>query len=102
MEVKRQAAERWCRAVNADGRLGGWCYLLARNPDSDVQQALTLAVDAVAAWPRLSRRSGPPGEQPFVGRLDLHPAHPNGARLVGGQDEQALGSVGMLGRRARQ
>jgi type III restriction enzyme len=35
MEVKRAAAERWCRAVNADGRKGSWRYGLARSP-SDV------------------------------------------------------------------
>lgn len=35
MEVKRGAAERWCRAVNADGRFGRWRYGLALSP-SDV------------------------------------------------------------------
>lgn len=42
-EVKRQAAERWCRAVNADGQHGRWMYVLARNPDTEVAQALSLA-----------------------------------------------------------
>lgn len=32
MELKRGAAERWCRAVNADGRFGRWRYGLALNP----------------------------------------------------------------------
>jgi hypothetical protein len=31
-EVKRAAAERWCRAVSADGRFGTWRYFLAFNP----------------------------------------------------------------------
>jgi type III restriction enzyme len=30
-EVKRQAAERWCAAVNATGEFGRWRYLLAFN-----------------------------------------------------------------------
>lgn len=45
-EIKRQAAERWCKAVNADGKFGRWSYVLARNPDRDVVQALSLAVDS--------------------------------------------------------
>jgi type III restriction enzyme len=32
MEVKRAAAERWCKAVNADGKYGTWRYGLATNP----------------------------------------------------------------------
>lgn len=32
MDVKTQAAERWVKAVNADGRFGIWGYALARNP----------------------------------------------------------------------
>ena len=30
-DVKRQAAERWVAAVNADGRFGNWRYLLIEN-----------------------------------------------------------------------
>jgi type III restriction enzyme len=30
-DVKEQAAERWVRAVNADGRHGEWRYLISRN-----------------------------------------------------------------------
>lgn len=48
MEVKRQAAERWCNAVTADGRFGSWEYVLARNPDRDIAQALNLAVNVAA------------------------------------------------------
>lgn len=29
-EVKRQAAERWCAAVNADGQYGAWSYAMVR------------------------------------------------------------------------
>ena len=36
MEVKRGAAERWVRAVNADGRHGHWSYALALNPNDVV------------------------------------------------------------------
>jgi type III restriction enzyme len=32
MDVKTQAAERWVKAVNADGRFGLWRYILVRNP----------------------------------------------------------------------
>ncbi len=32
-EVKRQAAERWVRAVNADGRYGTWSYAVAKRLD---------------------------------------------------------------------
>ena len=49
MEAKRQAAVRWCHAVNSDEKFGEWAYVLARNADSDVAQALMLAVDAQAA-----------------------------------------------------
>jgi type III restriction enzyme len=30
-DVKRQAAERWVRAVNAEGSFGEWCYDLAHD-----------------------------------------------------------------------
>jgi type III restriction enzyme len=39
MDVKRAAAERWCRAVNADGKCGTWHYLLTTNIH-DVPQIL--------------------------------------------------------------
>ncbi len=32
--VKRQAAERWARAVNADGRYGAWSYEVAKEPEA--------------------------------------------------------------------
>jgi type III restriction enzyme len=31
-EVKTAAAERWVRAVNADGRYGEWSYAVAKKP----------------------------------------------------------------------
>jgi len=31
--VKREAAERWVKAVNADGRHGQWAYVIAKKPD---------------------------------------------------------------------
>jgi type III restriction enzyme len=33
VDVKRQAAERWCAAVNADGRYGEWRYAIAWKPE---------------------------------------------------------------------
>jgi type III restriction enzyme len=30
--VKRQAAERWVAAVNADGTYGRWAYAVAKKP----------------------------------------------------------------------
>lgn len=32
-EVKKAAAERWVKAVNADGKFGYWLYAIARGPD---------------------------------------------------------------------
>ena len=32
-EIKAQAAERWVRAVNADGNYGEWRYAIARDPN---------------------------------------------------------------------
>ena len=32
-EVKSQAADRWVRAVNADGRFGQWSYAVAKSPE---------------------------------------------------------------------
>jgi type III restriction enzyme len=31
-DIKAQAADRWVRAVNADGRFGTWHYAMARKP----------------------------------------------------------------------
>jgi type III restriction enzyme len=31
-DIKTQAAQRWVKAVNADGRFGTWLYALAKNP----------------------------------------------------------------------
>src|SRR4030065_1863909 len=33
MEIKAQAAQRWSKAVNTDGRFGPWNYALARSPN---------------------------------------------------------------------
>lgn len=38
-EVKQAAAERWCAAVNADGRWGKWTYRVAWSP-GDVAEYL--------------------------------------------------------------
>lgn len=46
-DVKKAAAERWCRAVNADGRYGTWQYQLAFNP-GDVPWILSEATRRVA------------------------------------------------------
>lgn len=45
-EVKKQAAERWCAAVNATGEFGRWSYLLAMKVGDLVQ-----ALDEIAALP---------------------------------------------------
>jgi type III restriction enzyme len=37
--VKKQAAERWVAAVNADGQYGQWSYAIARKP-ADVARIL--------------------------------------------------------------
>jgi type III restriction enzyme len=44
-DIKAQAAERWVKAVNADGRFGTWRYAMARKP-VDVPKAITQAVDS--------------------------------------------------------
>jgi len=31
-DIKAQAADRWVKAVNADGRFGTWRYAMARKP----------------------------------------------------------------------
>ena len=31
-EIKAAAAQRWCRAVNNDGRFGTWSYHLVTHP----------------------------------------------------------------------
>lgn len=38
-EIKRQAAERWCAAVNTDGTYGRWDYRIVRKPE-DVEGVL--------------------------------------------------------------
>jgi len=40
-EVKKAAAERWVKAVNADGKFGHWQYAIARGPEE-----VTRCVDA--------------------------------------------------------
>jgi len=32
-EIKRAAADRWVKAVNADGKFGYWQYVIARGPE---------------------------------------------------------------------
>ncbi|MGH9363363.1 MAG: restriction endonuclease, partial [Thermoanaerobaculia bacterium] len=44
-EVKRAAAERWVKAVNADGTSGRWLYAMARKP-SDIDAILKWAVES--------------------------------------------------------
>lgn len=44
-EEKRSAAERWCRAVNHDGRFGEWQYKMSnldkvRSSLDEIQQAI--------------------------------------------------------------
>ena len=41
-EVKREAAERWVAAVNADGTYGRWLYRLTKKT-TEVSQLLTAA-----------------------------------------------------------
>lgn len=42
LEVKQQAARRWVKAVNTDGRYGHWDYALARQP-AEVRTCLETA-----------------------------------------------------------
>lgn len=51
-EVKRAAAERWARAVIADGRYGEWRYAMARSI-SDVAEIL----DAIRVEPAVARKT---------------------------------------------
>jgi type III restriction enzyme len=37
-EVKRAAAERWVKAVNADGQFGHWQYVTARKPEEVIER----------------------------------------------------------------
>ncbi|MEO8622679.1 MAG: hypothetical protein ABI625_16530 [bacterium] len=41
-EVKEGAAQRWCAAVNADGRYGSWQFAMARKME-DVPYLITEA-----------------------------------------------------------
>jgi hypothetical protein len=41
-DVKREAAERWAAAVNADGTYGKWMYAVARKPE-EVSKILSTA-----------------------------------------------------------
>jgi len=47
-EIKRQAAERWCAAVNATGEFGHWRYLLAMSV-GELRAALDAMAPATAA-----------------------------------------------------
>lgn len=44
VEVKKAAAERWVRAVNADGRHGMWAYAIARKPADVIDRIDSAAV----------------------------------------------------------
>ncbi len=59
-EVKRAAAERWVRAVNADGGYGRWSYVVAKRV-SDVGPLITEAARRPIAPP--SRAGIPLGDQ---------------------------------------
>ena len=43
-DIKAQAAERWVKAVNAEGSYGSWTYAMVRSP-GEVAQAVTKAAD---------------------------------------------------------
>jgi type III restriction enzyme len=43
-DIKAQAADRWVKAVNADGRFGTWRYAMARKP-GDIAGILARAGD---------------------------------------------------------
>jgi type III restriction enzyme len=43
-EIKIAAAERWTRAVNADGTHGEWAYAIARNPN-EIPRIIDSTVD---------------------------------------------------------
>ncbi|MEY3231265.1 MAG: hypothetical protein RL689_1354 [Planctomycetota bacterium] len=47
-EVKKQAAERWCAAVNAEGSHGRWLYRVADKPE----QVSTILADIIGTVPR--------------------------------------------------
>jgi len=48
-EVKKEAAERWVRAVNADGAFGTWHYRIAFQPQDTAQYLMELVPDVVEA-----------------------------------------------------
>ncbi len=50
-EIKRAAAERWARAVTADGRYGEWRYAMARSVSEVVE-----ILDAVRGEPAVARK----------------------------------------------
>jgi type III restriction enzyme len=47
-DIKAQAADRWVKAVNADGRFGAWRYAMARKP-GEVSEVISQAVATKAA-----------------------------------------------------
>jgi type III restriction enzyme len=47
--IKKAAAERWCRAVNSDGRFGKWTYALCFG----AEQLRPLLDQRVASSPRV-------------------------------------------------
>jgi len=46
-EIKAAAAQRWCQAVNNDGRFGLWSYRMVRQPP-DLMKALDVLVASAA------------------------------------------------------
>ena len=50
-EIKAAAAQRWCQAVNNDGRFGRWSYHLVRQPPE-----LIKVIDAVGSRLRAPKR----------------------------------------------
>jgi type III restriction enzyme len=54
--VKRQGAERWVRAVNADGSHGEWRYALTHNPN-EVPQIIDCVAEGQGTVLATSRSS---------------------------------------------
>lgn len=49
-EIKKQAAERWCAAVNAEGSYGRWMYRIADKPEQ-VSTVIAEIIGSVGAGP---------------------------------------------------
>ncbi len=61
-EVKKQATERWCAAVNATGEFGHWRYCLARQVGDLVTELNRIRLDgkSPATGAGNDRRNGAP------------------------------------------